>query len=520
MPTLYDHLGRRIELSALRREHAAPSLTGIRTAWSGESVAQGMTPAKLARILRAAADGDALEYLILAEEMEERDLHYASVLSTRKRAVAGIEPSVEAASDDDRDVEIADAVRELIRAPEFPGLVTDMLDAIAKGFAAVEIMWDTSGSAWTPREYVWRDPRFFVFDRASGQHLRLLDEGATFEGRPLPPYKFVTHLPKIKSGLPIRSGLARLAAVSWMCKCYTISDWMAFAEVFGMPLRIGRYGVNASDRDIETLKQAVANLGSDAAAVLPDSMRIEFQEAAKAVGGPELFPRLAEWLDRQVSKGVLGQTMTTDDGSSQAQATVHDDVRMDIVADDGRQVAASLNRDLVKPYVDLNWGPQQCYPRVVIRPEDPEDIAALADALNKLVPLGGLGIEASVVRDRLGFPDPGPDAVLLGQAMSVAPDMPAQAANRSRAVNRASQAARDAGPDAEHDELLDVAMADWEQLMRPVLDPVQSLADRCASYEEFLAGLPGLLGEMNADALVRSLALATFTARGLGDGGE
>ena len=286
-----------------------------------------------------------------------------------------------------------------------PVLVTDLLDALGKGYAVCEIIWDQSGSRWTPVEYPWRDPRFFVFDRESGQKLRLLDEGQTFEGRALPPFKFITHIPKLKSGLPLRSGLARLSAVSYMCKSYTLSDWMAFAEVFGMPLRVGRYGTNASDKDIETLIRAVANLGSDAACVLPDSMRIEFQEAAKAAGGQELFQRLAEWLDRQISKAVLGQTMTTDDGSSQAQANVHDDVRLDIRKDDGRQVAATVNRDLVKPFVDLNYGPQKNgYPRVQIQATEPEDIAALADALSKLVPLGGLGIEASVVRDRLGFP--------------------------------------------------------------------------------------------------------------------
>jgi len=522
MPKLYDHRGNPIDLSALRREQAAPTLTGIRTIWS-EPVASGLTPARLARILRQAIEGDAAEYLILAEEMEERDLHYSSVLSTRKRAVAGIDPTVEAASDDARDVEIADAVRGLVRAPEFPGLVTDLLDALGKGYSACEILWDRTDSRWTPREYLWRDPRFFVFDRASMQRLRLLDEGASFEGRDLPPFKFLVHIPKLKSGIPIRSGLARLAAAAYMCKTFTVSDWMAFAEVFGMPLRVGRYGPNATDRDIQTLIRAVANLGTDAACVLPDSMRIEFQEAAKASGGPDLFPRLAEWLDRQVSKGVLGQTMTADDGSSQAQANVHDDVRLDIRKDDARQVAATIDRDLVRPFVDLNWGPpKNGYPRVRLQVPEPEDIAALADALAKLVPLGRLGIEASVVRDRLGFPDPAEGAVLLGEGYEP------MAMNRrsdhglARGRNRAGAMP---DPDAELVELADDALTDWEPLLAPVINPVLELAARSGSYDDFLAGLPALVsgeagGGMNANALVRSLAEAAFKARGLGDGSD
>ncbi len=58
-----------------------------------------------------------------------------------------------------------------------------------------------------------------------------------------------------------------------------------------MPLRLGRYGPGATETDIAELMRAVANLGTDAAAVLPDSMRIEFTEAGNRTGGAELLGR-------------------------------------------------------------------------------------------------------------------------------------------------------------------------------------------------------------------------------------
>lgn len=520
MTTLYDHLGRPVDLTALRREHGAPSLTGIRTVWSGETVAQGLTPERLARVLRAAADGDMREYLVLAEEMEEREPHYASVLGTRKRAVAALDVVVEAASDDKRDVKIADAVRALARAPAFGDLVDDLLDGLGKGFAACEIMWDTKGKRWEPMDYAWRDPRFFVFDREQGRELRLLDQADAFLGLPLPPFKFVVHIPKLKSGLAARGGLARLAVVPFMCKSYTLADWMRFAEVFGMPLRVGRHGASASREDIETLIRAVANIGTDAACVIPDTMRIEFVEGGKSTGGQELFERLAEWLDRQTSKAVLGQTMTTDNGSSLAQAQVHNEVRQDIRDADARQLGNTICRDLVRPYVDLNFGPPASglYPTLKFFIPEPEDITVLVNALEKLVPLG-LKVEASVVRDKLNLPDPAPDAELLQApgAQPPADEPPADepAANRAKALNRAGVS----DPDADLAELEAEALADWERLMAPVLDPVQALADSSATYEEFLAGLPGLLaGGMDSAELARRLAEAAFKARGLGDG--
>ena len=138
-----------------------------------------------------------------------------------------------------------------------------------------------------------------MFDRITGHERRVLDEEDMLDGVALKPYKFIKHIPQIKMGLPIRAGLARLVAVSYMCKSYALTDWMAFAEVFGMPIRVGKYGNNATEDDIQTLVSAVANIGSDAAAAIPDSMRIEFIESAKSTGGDTLFQNLAEWLDKQ-----------------------------------------------------------------------------------------------------------------------------------------------------------------------------------------------------------------------------
>lgn len=525
---IVDASGNPIRVAELTREIAAPSLSGVRNLWNAGTVASGLSPERLATVLRNAAEGDHHEYLTLAEEMEEREPHYMSVLGTRKRAITGIEATVEAASDDALDQKLADAVRELIRAPAFDDMRDDAVDAIGKGYSVNEIMWDRSGKEWQPSEYRFRDPRFFVFDQESRRQLHLLDETNNFTGIPLAPFKFITHIPKLKSGIPIRGGLARLVATPYMCKSYTLTDWMAFAEVFGMPLRLGRYGPSANQNDINKLITAVANIGTDAAAVLPDSMRIDFQEAGKASGGQDLFLKLAEWLDRQTSKAVLGQTASSEGtpgrlGSDDAQ----DDVRKDILRADCKQLASTLNRDLIKPYIDLNFGVQENYPRILLQVIEPEDTTALADVLAKLVPLG-LRIQASEVRDRIGFADPDEGAEVLGgpatppaTATGAAPNHACTChhgstgspqTDKGRALNRQTPA----GPDI-IDELAADGLADWQEQMTPITDPLQQLADQAQSYEEFLAGLPGLLQQMDATDLVKRLAAQAFKARGAGD---
>jgi phage gp29-like protein len=414
--------GQPFELDALHEEVSAPSTTGIRQVWHG-SVANNLTPQRLARILSAAADGDAHQYLTLAEEMEERDMHYASVLGTRKLAIVGLQVRVDSASDDKEDIRRADAVRELIDAAEFSELCSHLVDALGKGYAVSEIVWDRSGKEWMPK-YHDRDPRFFNYDRATGRELRLLDEQDAFNGLPLGPFKFIVHQPRIRSGLPIRGGLARLAAPSYMCKSWSWKDWMAFADIFGLPMRIGRYGPNTTEPDIRKLINAIANLGSDAAAAIPDSVKIEFQQAAQVGGAGDFFEKLVTFWDKQVSKGVLGQTMTADDGASLSQARVHNDVRMDLLEADARTLSNTLNRHLVHPFVSLNFGQDRKFPKLTIVTPEVDNTAALVDAVNKLVPLG-LRVEQSVMRDKLNIPDPAEGGELLAQPVTALPVPPA-----------------------------------------------------------------------------------------------
>lgn len=205
--------GEPIQYEVLDKEISAGGVTGIRQPWHG-GVADNLGPERLAAILRSAADGNNYDYLTLAEEMEERDGHYASVLSTRKLALAGLEVRVDSFSDDAKDVEIADAVRGIVDMPGFGEMVFDLTDALGKGYSVSEIVWDRSGKVWVPERFEHRDPRFFCWDRNTGRELRLLDDADPANGIALAPYKFVVHQPKLRSGLPVRGGLARLAAAA------------------------------------------------------------------------------------------------------------------------------------------------------------------------------------------------------------------------------------------------------------------------------------------------------------------
>ena len=329
-------------------------------------------------------------------------------------------------------VALADAVRDALAGPALGGLLTGLLDALGKGYSAVELLWQTDRTPWTPT-YVWRDPRFFRYDRDTGQTL-LLAPTLSGDGQPLPPYRFIVHQPRLKLGLPIRGGLARLCAATHLCGIIALEDWLLFAEVFGMPLRVGRYGTSAEDIDL--LKTAVAGLGHDDAAVLHESMRIEFQAAAPGAGGADLYERLLGALHKLVSKAVLGRSDAADATSGKlGNEQASSEVRRDNLESDAEELSATLNAQLVRPFIDLNFGPQQRYPTLKLYVPNQEDLAGLVDMLAKLVPLG-LKVEQSVIRDKFSLPDPKEGAELLTPVLAEARAWPAPTPAVNRALNQ------------------------------------------------------------------------------------
>jgi len=431
---LYDAYGREVDPSRLREEQAAPTMAGIRNIYSVMHPSAGLTPERLAAILREAEAGYPYQYLELAEEMEEKDLHYLAVLSTRKQSVAQLDLIIRPASSAPEDLKIAALVRELLIEGTLPmeSVLFDILDAVGKGFSATEIVWNTAGRTWFPEKLAWRDPRWFLFDWINGETLLMRamesERGAPtstagpahFRGAgmlsrtvtqpftaPLLPYKFIVHVARAKAGLPVRGGLARAAGWACLFKNYVLKDWVTFTEVFGQPLRVGKYGPGATENDKRVLLNAVINIGTDAGAVIPDSMVIEFTEARQS-GSADLYERFCDYLDRQVSKAVLGQTLTTEtprEGDSRAAAEVHQTVRRDIINADARRLAATITHALVKPIVDLNFGPRQRYPQFTLALPDDQDVKVFADTISELADRG-LRVSQKTVHDKLGLPEP------------------------------------------------------------------------------------------------------------------
>ena len=493
-----DFLNRLLSSAQLTTEAAYADEISGRSIRSSDPAGMGMTPARLAQLLRDADEGDPERYFDLAENMEERDPHYLSVLNTRKRSVAQLPITVKPASDAPEHQKHAQLVQDWLDDGVLRQSMFDMLDAIGKGFSVTEIDWQYDTKWMLPRRLVWKPQRWFTFDRADGETL-LLRDGST--GAPLAPHKFVIHRHKAKSGLTVRSGIARVVCWNWMFKSFTLKDWAIFVQNYGQPIRLGKYGRGATEAEKATLWKAVSKIAGDCAAIIPREMDVTFIETGSKGATAELYEKRADWLDRQTSKVVLGQTTTTDAiAGGHAVSQEHRLVQEDIERADALLFSSTLNESLIPNIIAFNYGPQERYPRIMIGRPDEIPLEQFSKAFD-IFARHGLTAPAGFLRDRLGIPAPAEDDELIGGG-DPAPAAGEQTAAQS--FDRLFKSSHSAARVDQVEQLADRLERDAAGAMGGLLEEVRKALEEATDLRDAAERLAKL--DLDPDALAEAMA--------------
>jgi hypothetical protein len=148
-------------------------------------------------------------------------------------------------------------------------------------------------------------------------------------------------------------GLLEKAAVYTILKRHSWGSWDEFEELFGVPMRIAKVASQS-----ETVKNEVAGwleeMGSAAYGVFPIGTEVEIKENSKT-DAFNVFHQKIQALDRELSKLVLHQTMTTDNGSSKAQGSVHEHTLQELIYADEKKMMAFLNDTLLPAMKSLGY---------------------------------------------------------------------------------------------------------------------------------------------------------------------
>lgn len=144
----------------------------------------------------------------------------------------------------------------------------------------------------------------------------------------------------IEAGKPHDLGLYLKAATQTIPKKNMLAYWDQFGEIFGMPIRIAKTS-SRDPKDRAQIENMLSNMGAAPWGMFPTDTDIEIKETTRG-DAFNIYDKRIDRANSELSKGILNQTMTIDNGSSLSQSEVHLEVFENVVEKD-----ADLVRDIV-----------------------------------------------------------------------------------------------------------------------------------------------------------------------------
>lgn len=424
-----------------REEQTGPDAQGAIAPWPQVDrypIVQGqnLTLTYVASCFRLAQTGYRLQLVDLLDELLEREPHGFAVLSQRVLAVAGARLEVipadapKGSKDEDLAKEIAEACAAQVKAiPCLAQALAWLQWGVYYQLTCAENIWERDGSGWRiaglafvhSRRLAYPDPNrwdLHIWDQGSviGADYGTMPTNRTAFGLRVRDYpgKFIVHSVNVRGDYPTRDGLGRQLADYFALKRMAVRNSAQYLERFAKPWALAEYTTTrdqyprtAEDEDVDAARAAMNALGAGnlSSWVHPNSIRVDLKTPDGGGKGRITFREFVDLIDAQISKAVLGQTLTTEMGSSgsRAAAEVHKRGALEFARYDAAALAETLRRDLVSWIVRLNWpNAMHLVPRVILHVDEEPDPLAIVELAQKAA-LAGVPVDADALADRVGL---------------------------------------------------------------------------------------------------------------------
>ena len=124
-----------------------------------------------------------------------------------------------------------------------------------------------------------------------------------------------------------------------------LAFWDTFGEIFGMPMRIART-TSRDPKEHAKLMSMLDASGTKLSMVTTTETEIEFKETAKG-DAYNVYNQRVDRANSELSKLIIGQTMTIEDGSSLSQSQTHLEVFENLVESDRDMLRDIVNNQLI-----------------------------------------------------------------------------------------------------------------------------------------------------------------------------
>lgn len=149
----------------------------------------------------------------------------------------------------------------------------------------------------------------------------------------------------IEVGRPNNLGLYLKAATQTIPKKNALAFWDTFAEIFGMPMRIART-TTRDDKEMKRMEKMMSDMGTEGWGIFQQGTEIEVVESSRG-DAFNVYDRRIERANSELSKLIIGQTMTIEDGSSLSQSETHLEVLNNIIEADCDSIRDIVNDQLI-----------------------------------------------------------------------------------------------------------------------------------------------------------------------------
>lgn len=275
-----------------------------------------------------------------------------------------------------------DVMTELMDSPAFEELLTTIMQARFWGRAAGEF--DFSAG--------------FNFSQIPYKHIKLENHNILINEYDDSGIDYLADDHILVLGKPRQFGLFLKTAPLAIWKRGGFGDYAQWLEIFGMPQRVGKY----SSYDPESrrlLEQAMELAGSAPWIVIPKESEVETVNNTGTGSSSNAHNEFRQACNEEMLITILGQTMTTLDGSSKSQSETHKEVEEGKNKSDIRFVRRVLNH-MVLPLLEKRGFPVRGGKFVFPADTEPltvADIVSLSDLIE---------IPASYLHDKYSIPMP------------------------------------------------------------------------------------------------------------------
>ncbi|MCX6145725.1 MAG: DUF935 family protein [Candidatus Kapabacteria bacterium] len=436
------------------------------------------------------------------------DPHLASCIQSRKSGTLSLKWELQS---NNAPAYIFSFIKDIIEKLDIQRIMTEMLEAPLYGFVVMEVY-------WTRQHTLAGEPRLVVSDLvAKSQTKFAFDENCRLRIKTSTGQ--LGELAKNNKFILLRHGsnfFTNPYGDPVLSKCYWEVHWKRnimdmkfnYLDRFGIPNYIIKKDSSSlinEDVDTNEMRDILDNLVQGGSVVMPDGFLLERLESTSSLS-VDMFQNMILMCNSEISKAVLSQTLTTEQGAtgSYAMSQTHLQVRKDVI-DSDKLIIESAFKKVIDFLVEYNFGNEFASPKFVLYSEQEVD-KELATVVQNFLHTNKIKFEKSFFQKNFGWEENEFELVEPQTKFNDTPQIDTTTnPTTNKVVNNKTIQER-------LDEAISNALKDSGKNINSAVAPVKSFLENKGSYENAISSIMDLYDSIDYEEARKKLEQILFVS--------